>query len=201
MSVCLFFSSSVLRSFGPSGMHFSKIAKTGKTQENSSQFSTFRNYWPDSLRFQFPPIYMFPLHHALRLSSAQTPSSQGFFFPIWSISWYQWRRDVMTPGRHQCQFGSHWWRRVDIDVNSHQWGWVNIWATQMSTRRHWCEFTDVNPTSLMWTKLTLMTSQRHDVPASLISRDWSKSHKTTWLQVSVDPRLSFHKSYLFFSFL
>ena len=77
-------------------------------------------------------------------------SSQGFFFPIWSISWYQWRRDVMTLGRHQCQFGSHRWCRVDIDVNSHQWRRVNIWATQMSTRHNWCEFkcqpnvTDVN---------------------------------------------------------
>ena len=94
-------------------------------------------------------------------------SSQGFFFPIWSISWYQWRRDVMTPGRHQCQFGSHRWRWVDINVNSHQWCRVNIDVDVNPTSLMWIHI-DVNPTSPMWTELTLMTSQHHDVPASLI---------------------------------
>ena len=50
----------------------------------------------------------------------------------------------------------------------------------MSTRRHWCEFTSMS-TQRHWCEL--MTSRGHDVPASLIPRDWSKSHKTIWLQV------------------
>jgi len=83
------------------------------------------------------------------------------------------------------------WHRDVININSVYIGdvglilmWIHIndiGSTSTSTWGHWCEFTDVNPMSPMWTKLTLMTSQRHDIPASLISRDWSKSHKTTWL--------------------
>ena len=99
------------------------------------------------------------------------------FVGLWSISWYQWRRDVMTPGRHQFTPMTSGWHRCEFtsmtsgwhlgqtwlllllmlllqrlqQQQQQQWQWPNL--AQMSTRRHWCEFTfhiDVNPTSSVW---------------------------------------------------
>ena len=83
-------------------------------------------------------------------------------------AWTSWRWNVINVNLvHIGDIGltsvnSHQWRWVDVDVN------VNVDPTSLM----WIHI-DVNPTSPMWTKLTLMTSRCHDVPASLISRDWS----------------------------
>ena len=106
-----------------------------------------------------------------------------------------WPRDVIN---------SHQWRRVDIDVNLHQWRRVDIWA-KLGHCCCWCCCCSIysssnnnNDNDRIWPKCQpdvidvnshftlistrphqceLMTSQSHDVPASLIPRDWSNRDK------------------------
>ena len=72
----------------------------------------------------------------------------------------------MTPGRHQCQFGSHRWCRVDIWIHINDVGLTST-LTSMSTRHHWCEFTSMSTwrhwcePNWHWWRPSVMTSWHH----------------------------------------